>query len=186
MRRTASAACASRASAASAGSPASILQDPHRFALNYTRMMMGGTLFMGAAPKRVLIVGLGGGSIPTALRELLPDAQIDVVEIDPAVTRVARQVLRLQGWAEDEGVRGGWPRLREARAARGHEVRRHPARCLRPRVHSRAPADAGVPGRSEVAADAAAACWSATPFRRASSTTTNRPPTPPCSASSST
>jgi spermidine synthase len=67
------------------------LADPRRFALNYTRMMMGGTLFMGAAPKRVLIVGLGGGSIPTALRELLPEAQIDVVEIDPAVTRVAKQ-----------------------------------------------------------------------------------------------
>jgi spermidine synthase len=67
------------------------LADPRRFALNYTRMMMGGTLFMGPAPKRILIVGLGGGSIPTALRELLPEAQIDVVEIDPAVTRVARR-----------------------------------------------------------------------------------------------
>jgi len=67
------------------------LQDPHRFALNYTRMMMAGTLFMGPAPKRVLIVGLGGGSIPTALAEVLPDAQIDVVEIDPAVTRVAKR-----------------------------------------------------------------------------------------------
>jgi spermidine synthase len=67
------------------------LADPHKFALNYTRMMMGGTLLMGDAPKRVLIVGLGGGSIPTALREILPNAQIDVVEIDPAVTRVARK-----------------------------------------------------------------------------------------------
>jgi spermidine synthase len=68
-----------------------ILARPHQFALNYARMMMGGTLFTGAAPKRVLIIGLGGGSIPTALREILPDAQIDVVEIDPAVTRVAKQ-----------------------------------------------------------------------------------------------
>ena len=67
------------------------LQDPHKFALNYTRMMMAGTLFMGPAPKRVLIVGLGGGSIPMALAEVLPDAQIDVVEIDPAVTRVAKR-----------------------------------------------------------------------------------------------
>jgi len=67
------------------------LQDPHRFALNYTRMMMAGTLFMGPAPKRVLIVGLGGGSIPMALAEVLPDTQIDVVEIDPAVTRVAKK-----------------------------------------------------------------------------------------------
>ncbi|MEO6079662.1 MAG: fused MFS/spermidine synthase [Steroidobacteraceae bacterium] len=67
------------------------LADPHRFALNYTRMMMGGTFLMGDAPKSILIIGLGGGSIPTALRELLPTAQIDVVEIDPAVTRVARK-----------------------------------------------------------------------------------------------
>jgi spermidine synthase len=67
------------------------LQDPHRFALNYTRMMLAGTLFMGTAPRRVLIVGLGGGTLPTALAEILPDTQIDVVEIDPAVTRVAKK-----------------------------------------------------------------------------------------------
>ncbi len=67
------------------------LQDPHRFALNYTKMMLAGTLFMGTAPGRVLIVGLGGGTLPTALAEILPAAQIDVVEIDPAVTRVAKQ-----------------------------------------------------------------------------------------------
>jgi spermidine synthase len=68
-----------------------ILADPHRFALKYTRMMMAGTFLMGDPPKRLLIIGLGGGSIPIALRELLPNAQIDVVEIDPAVTRVAKK-----------------------------------------------------------------------------------------------
>jgi spermidine synthase len=73
-----------------------ILSDPHRFALNYTRMMMAGTLFMGSTPQRVLIVGLGGGSIPTALREILPQAQIDVVEIDPAVTKVARRFFNFR------------------------------------------------------------------------------------------
>jgi spermidine synthase len=72
------------------------LSDPHRFALNYTRMMMAGTLFTGPAPQRLLIVGLGGGSIPTALREILPQAQIDVVEIDPAVTRVARRYFNFR------------------------------------------------------------------------------------------
>jgi spermidine synthase len=67
------------------------LADPHRFALNYTRMAMGGLLLSTPeAPKRVLILGLGGGTIPMALREILPQAQIDVVEIDPAVTKVAR------------------------------------------------------------------------------------------------
>jgi spermidine synthase len=67
------------------------LANPRQFALNYTRMAMAGLLFTGPAPKRVLIVGLGGGTIPTALREVLPQAQIDVVEIDPAVTRVAKR-----------------------------------------------------------------------------------------------
>lgn len=75
-----------------------LLKDPRRFALNYTRMMMGGTLFMGPAPQKVLIIGLGGGSIPTALREVLPRTEIDVVEIDPAVTKVARQFF---GFKED-------------------------------------------------------------------------------------
>jgi len=73
-----------------------LLNDPHRFALSYTRMMMAGTLFTGPAPQRVLIIGLGGGSIPTALREILPQAQIDVVEIDPAVTRVARRFFNFR------------------------------------------------------------------------------------------
>ncbi|MET0281764.1 MAG: fused MFS/spermidine synthase [Steroidobacteraceae bacterium] len=67
------------------------LAKPREFALRYTKMALGGLLFTGPAPKRVLIVGLGGGTIPTALREILPQAQIDVVEIDPAVTRVAKQ-----------------------------------------------------------------------------------------------
>ena len=72
------------------------LSDPHRFALNYTRMMLGGMLFTGPAPQRVLIVGLGGGSIPKALREILPQAQIDVAEIDPAVTRVAKRFFNFK------------------------------------------------------------------------------------------
>jgi spermidine synthase len=68
------------------------LEKPHEFALNYTHMAMGGLLFTtSTTPKRLLVVGLGGGTIPMALRELLPEAEIDAVEIDPAVTRVARR-----------------------------------------------------------------------------------------------
>ena len=66
------------------------LRHPDRFALNYTRMMLAGTLFASPDPRRILIVGLGGGSLPTALKQILPAAQIDVAEIDPAVTRVAK------------------------------------------------------------------------------------------------
>ena len=78
------------------------LRHPDRFALNYTRMMLAGTLFASADPRRVLIVGLGGGSIPTALKQILPGAQIDVAEIDPAVTRVAR---RFFGFVETPQLR---------------------------------------------------------------------------------
>lgn len=67
------------------------LRRPREFTMNYTRMMLGGALYMNPDPRRILIVGLGGGTLPTALSELLPQAQIDVVEIDPAVTRVARR-----------------------------------------------------------------------------------------------
>ena len=72
------------------------LTDQHRFALNYTRMMLGGMLFTGPAPQSVLIIGLGGGSIPKALREILPQAQIDIAEIDPAVTRVAKRFFNFK------------------------------------------------------------------------------------------
>jgi spermidine synthase len=65
--------------------------NPKRFALNYTRMMLGGALFTADPPKRILIVGLGGGTLPMALAGILPEAQIDVVEIDPAVTRAAKR-----------------------------------------------------------------------------------------------
>lgn len=70
--------------------------NPKRFALNYTRMMLGGALFTAEPPKRILIVGLGGGTLPMALAELLPAAQIDVVEIDPAVTRAAKRFFNFR------------------------------------------------------------------------------------------
>jgi len=42
-------------------------------------------------PKRILIIGLGGGSLPNAFKELVPDAEVVSVEIDPAVAKLARQ-----------------------------------------------------------------------------------------------
>jgi len=53
-------------------------------------MMLSG-LYLNASPKKVLIIGEGGGTIPTALQEMLPDAQIDLVELDKSVDTVARQ-----------------------------------------------------------------------------------------------
>ena len=62
--------------------------DPDQLIFPYTKMMMA-ALYLNPSPHRVLIIGLGGGTLPGALRKVVPTAQIDVVEIDPAVTRVA-------------------------------------------------------------------------------------------------
>jgi spermidine synthase len=63
---------------------------PNRMVMHYPQLMLG-ALYVNPAPQSVLIVGLGGGTLPRALRQLLPDARIDVVEIDPAVVRVANR-----------------------------------------------------------------------------------------------
>lgn len=63
---------------------------PDYLVFPYTRMMLG-SLLVKPDPKRILVVGLGGGTLPMALRDMFPDIDIDVVEIDPAVTRVAEK-----------------------------------------------------------------------------------------------
>jgi spermidine synthase len=64
-------------------------RQPDRFVLNYTRMMLG-SLYLKPDPKSILVIGLGGGTLPRALSRLVPRATIDTVEIDPAVTKVAQ------------------------------------------------------------------------------------------------
>ena len=64
--------------------------DPRRLVFSYTRMMLA-SLLLNPEPERILMAGLGGGSLVAALNELLPDAALDVVEIDPAVVHAARE-----------------------------------------------------------------------------------------------
>jgi len=66
------------------------LAAPEKLYFEYTQMMMA-ALFMGPRPQRILVIGLGGGSLPRALEKAVPEAALDVVDIDPAVVRVARQ-----------------------------------------------------------------------------------------------
>lgn len=70
------------------------VKHPDQIVMNYPRMMLG-ALFVKPEPKSVLIVGLGGGTIPRALHEVVPQTRIDVVEIDPAVVKVARRFFDL-------------------------------------------------------------------------------------------
>ncbi len=63
-------------------------QSDSRLYFPYTRMSFSG-LLLNPNPKNILLVGLGGGSIPLVFSELYPDAKIDVVELDPAVKKIA-------------------------------------------------------------------------------------------------
>ena len=45
---------------------------------------------LGAAPKRALLIGLGGGGFVRFLRKRYPRIEIDIVEIDPAVISAAK------------------------------------------------------------------------------------------------
>jgi spermidine synthase len=77
------------------------IKHPERIVMNYPQMMLG-ALFVKPQPKSILIIGLGGGTIPQTLARFAPNARIEVVEIDPAVIRVAKQYFR---FAESSNVR---------------------------------------------------------------------------------
>lgn len=70
------------------------LTDRGQLVFNYARMVMA-ALYLNPKPKRVLVLGLGGGTLVTAFQTLLPDAAIDAAEIDPAVVRMAREYFDL-------------------------------------------------------------------------------------------
>lgn len=71
------------------------LRNPERLVFPYVRMTFGG-LLVEPNPEHILVVGLGGGSIPVTLNQMFPEAHIDIVEIDEAVVRVAREFFRFQ------------------------------------------------------------------------------------------
>jgi len=63
---------------------------PQQLVFNYTKLLMTSLLVM-PEPKRILIIGLGGGTMSNTLAQLYPQSQIDNVEIDQAVIKVARE-----------------------------------------------------------------------------------------------
>jgi len=75
--------------------------DPDHLELAYARVALTG-LALCEGPHRILVVGLGGGSLPMFLRKHYPAAAIDVAEIDPGVVDVAKQFF---GFREDELTR---------------------------------------------------------------------------------
>jgi spermidine synthase len=66
------------------------LARPNDLELAYTRSMMAFLLF-NERPGRVLMIGMGGGSLVKFVYHRLPWAMIDVVEVDPRIVVIARQ-----------------------------------------------------------------------------------------------
>lgn len=71
------------------------LGDPTHLELAYAPVMLTG-LALTPKAERVLIVGLGGGSLPMFFRHYYPALEIDVVELDPAVADVARKYFEFR------------------------------------------------------------------------------------------
>lgn len=71
------------------------LNNPDELVFQYTRSVMTGLAYI-PHPKRVLIIGLGGGSLPMALAKIVPQAEVISVEIDPAVRKQAKQYFFYQ------------------------------------------------------------------------------------------
>jgi spermidine synthase len=67
----------------------------------YTQMMMAGMLFK-PAPKRICVIGVGGGVVPRALELCCPGAKIDAVDIDPVVLDIAKKYFY---WRPSRNVR---------------------------------------------------------------------------------
>jgi spermidine synthase len=75
------------------------VEAPDKLLFEYTRMSFVSLAFMDRAPEDALFVGLGAGAMPRYFNRHYPDANIDVVEIDPDIFEVARKYFH---FAENE------------------------------------------------------------------------------------
>src|SRR5438034_4647714 len=71
------------------------LLDPDDLPLRYAQVMTVATVYPDT-PKKVLMLGLGGGSISTYLGRFMPEAAITTVEIDPGVIKAAKTYFGLR------------------------------------------------------------------------------------------
>lgn len=77
------------------------LGDPAHLELPYARVLPLAFAFVDQ-PQAALVIGLGGGTIPSFLRKAYPAMKIDAVDIDPVVVEVARSHF---GFKEDDRLK---------------------------------------------------------------------------------
>src|SRR5919204_2340197 len=71
------------------------LLDPDDLPLRYAQVMTIATIYP-EAPRKILMLGLGGGSISTYLGRFMPEVAITTVEIDPGVISAAKRYFGLR------------------------------------------------------------------------------------------
>ena len=74
-----------------------ILAKPDELDLQYSKTMVAALAFH-PAPQEVLLIGLGGASLPKFIQKHFPNTRIDIVEIDPEVVQAC------QSWFEFKGT----------------------------------------------------------------------------------
>jgi spermidine synthase len=75
-----------------------ILAQPDALDFKYTQSMIAAFALQPEA-KDVLLIGLGGASLPKFIQKQFPDVKLDVVEIDPDVVKVCQQWFEFKGTA---------------------------------------------------------------------------------------
>lgn len=75
--------------------------DPKRIIFPYVRMTFAG-LLANPAPASVLMIGMGGGTISNVLADIYPEIKMDLVEVDEAVVKVARQYFDFKESAQTQ------------------------------------------------------------------------------------
>lgn len=77
------------------------LSQPDEPLFEYSAMMFAGFLFRPEA-RRVCLIGLGGGFIPTVFRMHLPGVALHTVEVDPLVEKLAREFFQFRLGADQQ------------------------------------------------------------------------------------
>ena len=70
------------------------IRDPYALELEYTRAMMAFLLFK-PAPRNIVLIGLGGGSVAKFIHRKLPGARLAALEVNPDVAAAARSLFML-------------------------------------------------------------------------------------------
>ena len=74
------------------------IRQPLQFEMYYYNLMFAGFAHK-PDPKRILFIGLGGGTVPMAIHHYFPKVPTDNIELDPDVVSVAKKYF---GFTEDD------------------------------------------------------------------------------------